>query len=206
MGYSTVPYVNSGSSWTASQHNTYIRDNFTALWPFTAAGDMVVSTSPYAITKLPIGVDNTLLVNSSNELAWKNLSQIYCNVASSTTSISPVTWEYIQFDTIIKNNYGMFDETSGYKFISPFTGVYLVTGFVQWSASTQEGREIQYYNSNLDKWFYIDTRAASEGVCVNDISLPVYLPKGAYLYFMVYQGSGSSLDMSSNFSMIYWGS
>jgi hypothetical protein len=40
MAFNTVPTVSTGDSWSASQHNTYIRDNLAALWVGVAGGDM----------------------------------------------------------------------------------------------------------------------------------------------------------------------
>lgn len=49
MAYQTVPTVLTGDSWSAAQHNTYIRDNFTTLWPYTADGQIGLTTSATAM-------------------------------------------------------------------------------------------------------------------------------------------------------------
>ena len=41
-----------GATYTAAQYNTYVRDNFTALWPYTTAGDMMYATSATASARL----------------------------------------------------------------------------------------------------------------------------------------------------------
>jgi hypothetical protein len=53
MAYNAVPTVATGDSWSASQHNTYIRDNFTALWPYTTAGDLAFASASNALSRLP---------------------------------------------------------------------------------------------------------------------------------------------------------
>ena len=57
MAYTTpVPTKSPGDTWTAAEHNTYIRDNFAASVPdvFTAAGQLVVGTGADAMTTLNI--------------------------------------------------------------------------------------------------------------------------------------------------------
>lgn len=55
MSYSAVPTVSGGDSWSASQHNTYLKDNLAALFPYTTAGDMAYATSSSALSRLAIG-------------------------------------------------------------------------------------------------------------------------------------------------------
>lgn len=205
MGYTVVPYVNPGDSWTAAQHNTYIRDNFAALWPFTAAGDITLGLSAYAITKLPIGADNTILVNVDDDVSWSNLSQIFCNVEVSGTSISTANWTGLQYDVVNKNLYDVFSNTYPMRLTAPFAGVYLLSGNIFWTTSSQGTREIKFYNSNTSKEIYIDTQVAAL-TNVNNISIPVYLPTGSYVELYAYQGSGSSLTLSAKITLTYWGS
>jgi len=55
MSYSPVPTVVTGDTWTASQHNTYIRDNFAALHPYTARGDIAYRNNAGNIARLALG-------------------------------------------------------------------------------------------------------------------------------------------------------
>jgi len=74
MAYNPVPTVATGDLWTASSHNTYIRDNFAAGVPdlFTAAGDLVYGTGANAAARLAIGANGKPLVVSSGLPAWGN--------------------------------------------------------------------------------------------------------------------------------------
>jgi len=72
MVYNPVPTVATGDLWTASNHNTYIRDNFAASIPdiFQAAGDLVYASAADAAARLPIG-SNGLLLSIVNGLpSW----------------------------------------------------------------------------------------------------------------------------------------
>ena len=55
MSYTSLPSVTTGDTLTAAQWNTWVKDNFAALWTGTAAGDIGYFTSSSARTKLAIG-------------------------------------------------------------------------------------------------------------------------------------------------------
>jgi len=63
MAYTAVPTVNTGDTWTAANHNTYIRDNFAAGVPdiFTTAGDIAYATAADVAARLAIGSAGQLL-------------------------------------------------------------------------------------------------------------------------------------------------
>lgn len=65
MAYATVPTVATSDSWTASQHNTYIKDNFSAVWVGTTAGDMEYYTGATAKTRLALSAGGLLYAGAS---------------------------------------------------------------------------------------------------------------------------------------------
>lgn len=72
MARTAWPTVLSGDGWTASQHNTYGRDNDLAYWIFTTAGDMAYATSSSVLARLAIGVGGTYLTSSGTAPQWSN--------------------------------------------------------------------------------------------------------------------------------------
>lgn len=52
MARTAWPTVLSGDSWSASQHNTYGRDNDLAYWVYTTAGDLAYATSSSTLARL----------------------------------------------------------------------------------------------------------------------------------------------------------
>ncbi len=73
MSYNPVPTVATGDLWTASNHNTYIRDNFAAGVPdiFAAAGDLAYATGANVAGRMGIGsAGNSLLVTPGILPAW----------------------------------------------------------------------------------------------------------------------------------------
>jgi hypothetical protein len=128
MAYSPVPTVTTGDTWSAANHNTYIRDNFAAGVPdiFTAAGDLPYATAANAAAALAIGAAGQVLkVNASGTLPeWSsgNLIDKQILVGSSTDTIEfssipqnhdhlKIIMDYVASDTIelyvnINNDFG----------------------------------------------------------------------------------------------------
>jgi hypothetical protein len=50
-----------GGTLSAAQWNTHVRDNFTAVWPYTTAGDIVYATSSTTLTRLAPPASDSLL-------------------------------------------------------------------------------------------------------------------------------------------------
>src|SRR5688572_4047794 len=59
-----------GATYTASQYNTHVRDNFTAVWVYTTAGDIAYATSATALARLPIGAVGNFMGSSGSALRW----------------------------------------------------------------------------------------------------------------------------------------
>jgi len=70
MAFNVVPTVSSGDSWTASQHNTYIKDNFAAVWVGTTNGDMDYYTGASGKTRLGIGAAGAILRSDGTVPVW----------------------------------------------------------------------------------------------------------------------------------------
>ena len=72
MAYNAVPTVATGDTWSAANHNTYIRDNFAAGIPdiFTSAGDIAYAIAANSATILPIGSSDSILTVSGGVPSW----------------------------------------------------------------------------------------------------------------------------------------
>lgn len=77
MAYNAVPTVATSDSWTASQHNTYIKDNFAAVWVGTTAGDLDYYTSATAKARLAIGAAGRVLVSNGSAPTWGVASTLH---------------------------------------------------------------------------------------------------------------------------------
>lgn len=71
-----------GATYTAAQYNTYVRDNFTAIWVGTTAGDLNYYTSATAKARLAIGTAGQILMSNGSAPTWvtgERYTSIYIN-------------------------------------------------------------------------------------------------------------------------------
>lgn len=54
-----------GATYTAAQYNTHTRDNFTAIWVYTTAGDIAYASSASALARLALTVGGLLMGGAS---------------------------------------------------------------------------------------------------------------------------------------------
>ena len=74
---STVPTVANGDSWSASQQNTYLRDNIEALWPYTTAGDIAYASAANQLSRLAKpSVDSVLKHTIGGVPSWVALTHL----------------------------------------------------------------------------------------------------------------------------------
>ena len=66
-----------GATYTAAHYNTYVRDNFTAVWVYTSAGDMAYATSATALARLAKpSVDSVMKMTSLGVPSWLALTAL----------------------------------------------------------------------------------------------------------------------------------
>lgn len=59
-----------GATYTAAQYNTYTRDNLTAIWVYTTAGDIAYATGATTLTRLGIGTSGYILESNGSAPVW----------------------------------------------------------------------------------------------------------------------------------------
>lgn len=65
-----VPVASPGDWIDAAYINTYLRDNFKAVWPYTTAGDIAIAASSASLARLAKGADGQVLTMQSGAPAW----------------------------------------------------------------------------------------------------------------------------------------
>lgn len=83
MAYNTPPTKNTGDVFTASEFNTYIRDNFAAGVPdiFAAKGDLAVATAANAATRLAVGTNGQRLAADSAQASGVKWADDYYSMS-----------------------------------------------------------------------------------------------------------------------------
>lgn len=69
MSYTSGFTAVTSATYTAAQYNTYVRDNFAALWVFNAAGDLIYATSGATAARLAL-VAGGILYAGASAPAW----------------------------------------------------------------------------------------------------------------------------------------
>ena len=191
--------------WTASQHNTYVRDNFASLWPYTAAGDLAYAASSSSLAKLSSGTEGQILTVSSGVPAWTDQVQKFCTLKrNANQSISNNSRTNISFDTETFDNFGFFDIASPTVITLPEAGLYRFDGFIRYSAATAGVREmILFYNSN---YYFIDSRNANYGVyTVSNGAYLLQIASPTTVNIQAFHTGGTALNATANVSVTYIG-
>lgn len=71
MSFNTVPTVANGDSWSAAQHNTYLRDNFAAVWVGTTAGDVDYYVNATSKARVGIGTNGYIFQSNGSVPSWQ---------------------------------------------------------------------------------------------------------------------------------------
>lgn len=145
MAYNPLPSVTTGDLWTASNHNTYIRDNFAAGVPdiFTTKGDLAVASGGNAGDRLGVGSAGQVLTPSSAEalgLKWIN------NLNPQITPLTNTSWDG---DGIAETTYTI--TINSFNAAVPNTAKFiLVTGWVEWVSTSDKNHlvTIKPYGGN----------------------------------------------------------
>ena len=58
------------ATYTAAQYNTHTRDNFTAIWVYTTAGDIAYATSATTLARLGIGSVGQIVYSTGSAPVW----------------------------------------------------------------------------------------------------------------------------------------
>lgn len=207
MAYSTVPTVVSGDSWSAAQHNTYIKDNFAALWPFTTAGDIAYAATSTTLARLPIGTEEQILSSVSGVPDWvdSTAADKYCLLRrTSAQSINNNTQTLISFSDEVFDNNSYWAAGSPTVINLPTTGFYRLTGSVTWKADGTGDRAVYIGPTAI----LVAYQNAVGGITTTQSFDYVIETESNSVstYMWVWQNSGGALDVNSaRYNVTYLG-
>lgn len=204
MSYQTVPTVATGDSWTAAQHNTYIRDNFTALWPYTDAGDIAYATSATTLGKVGIGTAAQILTSDGSGLTWTDyeLSKGVMLIADADQAVPKNVLTDIVWISALMNYSGCW--TSGAGFTVPVTGIYRLDGSVKFASNSTGTRVIALYDGTTTT--YIDARVAlPQGIHYSSFSYTYLFDSTKTYTFQVRQDTLANLATNASIGLTYIG-
>jgi hypothetical protein len=199
MAYNTPPTKSVGDPFTASEWNTYIRDNFAAGFPDLAAakGDILVATAANAAQALTAGSNYQVLEALSSEttgVRWAGnapAARLYRTTAQSIgndsdTQIIGFTADY---------DYGSF--ISGNTFVIPITGLYLLEASGYWStnATANKLRQIGIDIGGSKVWQTTTSDADARAIHLS-LMRTAWLTATTIIKMQALQISGGSLNFN----------
>lgn len=214
MAYTAVPTKNTGDTWTASDHNTYLRDNMAAMPPdvFAAKGDLFAATGADAGARLAVGTNGQVLVADSSQatgLRWgaANGGAVAARYKiASTQSLADFSNVVINFATSVYDTDSAVTTGANWRFTAPTgkAGYYLVTvmAFLQSSASWEANeRCVLYLYKNNALYSVLGERfmtaTGTYNVSVSGMGM-VYLAAGDYIDVRINQNSDASITLDSD--------
>lgn len=159
-----------GATYTAAQYNTYVRDNFTAIFVGTTAGDIDYYTSSSAKARLAIGASNTVLGSSGSAPQWSHSPSIAGVLhTKGTVDFSPggqvfsSTWADISFAAVsltlsVTCTIVVFSEITGYTDNAGTGYGFLIRAMVNGVADTGtipfNGSQTEIRNGSVSYLYY----------------------------------------------------
>lgn len=215
MAYTPVPTQNVGDDWTATEHNTYIKDNFAAGVPdiFTAKGQIAVATAADAAEALSVGTNGyVLMADSSSDggnvgMKWASPGGPRARLKRSTTlAVNSGTDTIVDYATTDYDTHTAVTTGASWNFDVPAGqgGYYLIIASVLFESSAawaiiEQAYLRLYKNGTADVYisqFYSQVTATIQvymtGMCI------VSLADTDSIDVRVYQASGSAINIAAD--------
>lgn len=155
---STVPTVANGDSWSAAQHNTYLRDNIDAVWPYTTAGDLAYASAANQLSRLGIGAAYKFLQVVSGVPAWGGLHSATVN-KTGTQNFTSGAAAAVTFDAEQSDPQGWHSTSSNTSRITvTATGRYMASAMLEYGAVGGSG----------NYWDTVDLRVNGSTIIAHD--------------------------------------
>jgi hypothetical protein len=203
MTYQALPTVTTGETWTAAQHNTYVRDNFSALFPYTKQGNIAYAASASELTVPTNAAGIKIMKSVSGVPAWVDPpSRSFCFITKNNQNVEDGS-ENISFSTEVFDNFNMWSSGSPTNISLPSAGIYRFVGTMVW-ASNNDGRRAVILNDGSN--IYIDSRLAISGLyTVNSFSYVYYTSTAKTVNIIAVQNSGVTLATDCSLMVTYLG-
>lgn len=191
MAYTPVPTQNTTGTWTAAEHNTYVRDNFAAGIPglMTTKGDLVAATGTDAGARLAAGSDGQALqvvgaATSSLRFVTMNTKAQAQYKVSATQTVPTSTVKIVNYHTSVYDTASAVTTGASWKFTCNATGYYYLTASALLQATS---------TWTLGKYAKLQAYIGSTG---NAILSTVYTRTSASSGFRVYLSGGAVLSLA----------
>ena len=202
MAYSVVPLVATGDLWTAANQNTYVRDNMSAIWVGTTAGDTDYYTGAANKSRLAVGTAGQIKrVNAAaNAPMWGGI--LYAHIyAAVDTTVGTAADTLVEMDTAYLDVDDFVSASVDDRITIPagFSGYYLVNYYVEIESNAAGYRTVKLRrNAGLVDIDNTTVRMEAVNGAPTDISAMaiIHADAGDYITLCCYQNSGGDLDVT----------
>ena len=188
---------NKTATFTAAQYNTNVRDNFTAIWVYTTAGDISYATGSATLARLGIGTSYQFLQSSGTAPTWGGLS--FATVYNSTSqNVLDNTWTNLAFDSEESDTPGWHSTSSNNSRITASTtGFFIASAKVVYAGAGGSGTYRDDVDIEIDgasvvaaQTSWVEVNAFSKRY---SITTPVFsMSAGSYVEVWLRQTSGGT--------------
>lgn len=185
-----------GATYAASDYNTYVKGNFTAIWVGTTAGDMDYYSSATAKTRLAAGsAYKTLRMNSSgNAPEWGGYIAGKA-LRTTTQSINNLTSTNIQFDSCSPSVLVTWSGGDNTKLVLGVAGLYIIGAYISVDGGTgYREATIKKNGTALADANTRDSTADGETTYFTLTSMGTFAVND-YLQLEFYHSNGSAIDV-----------
>lgn len=183
-----------GATYTAAQYNTHVRDNFTAVWVYTSAGDIVYASSSTTLARLAKGTAYQNLRMNVGETAPEWGGYIAGKAKrTSNQSILNLTSTSVQFDSVPITRLVTWSGSDNTKLTIGASGLF-VYGFTYSFDGGSGYREANILKNGVA---LLETRIANASgeTTMHGVSDEEVFSSGDYLQLQVRHNHGSAINL-----------
>lgn len=193
MAYTAVPTVATGDTWSATQHNTYLRDNMAAIWAGSAAGQMDYYTSATTKSNIATPASYAVLSHNGSVPSWAAgigmSTRAYRSSGTTWVKNTDISWNANSQDTTWHST-----STNPTRVTVDLTGIYLISvgAYIQAIASGTTFYAVDIYiNGSPIGITGISTVPATYNASILIPSARISLSAGDYITIRQLDGSVS---------------
>ena len=200
MAYSAVILVATGDLWTAANNNVYLKDNMSATWVGTTAGDTDYYTGAAAKSRLAIGTAGEVQrMNAGETVAeWGGLLNALISDAT-PRAIGDAAYTEVTFTVEDVDIDGFVANPVANKITIPanFAGRYLINYRVEYASDATGFREVYVSLDGVGPqlWSRVRIPAVNGNTTIAGGTVSYFLAVGKVLTLQTWQNSGGNLNV-----------
>lgn len=157
-----------GAVFTAAQYNTYVRDNFAALWPYSSVGDMAYLSAPGVLSPIAKGANGSFLkINGSGNIIW------------ATSGIATASKQHASSHTYNSSTWRDMPNSSGTIVLSQTSTIQVTAAIVNYTTSGTGFRNFVVRINGVDSGIqFSETYQSGQTITTTALGFAASVPAG----------------------------